>query len=193
MGRSACIAWLVLALAVGGCGRRAASVAEAARRAEPHLDAHGKFTDWVVRAHRARAGTGPDEVLAETAFAPVRRDQGVLAAWIVRGRAPGKRVSMPPRLAPPKDLRWVRVRVPRGRALDVAVGQPCPLSLPKWWRGDIGTCVLLRSEHPMAGAPAVRVVVAYRGGEGTAPLTTARQASARRGRVGARPVLRSQP
>src|SRR5258706_10900324 len=79
--------------------------------AAPHIARFTAFDHWARRLDLADPSFSSDEALAETAFAPLRGERGVAAAWLEREGADPRALSWPDSAPPlPRDG-WTRVRL----------------------------------------------------------------------------------
>lgn len=107
---------LLLALACSGGASRAGELRAAI---EPHLGAFAEYDRWARRFALADTAFRSDEAREEAAFAPLRRDRRVAAAWLVR-EGPGAHALRHPAGAPALPSEgWVKVRTDALGELDV--------------------------------------------------------------------------
>lgn len=80
-----------------------------AAEAAPHAETVARFDRWARRVASASQAWRSRTALAETAFAPIRTDHAILAAWIAREGEPT--LGHPAGAELPADLHWAHVRV----------------------------------------------------------------------------------
>ena len=146
-------------MAVLGCEDGGLSPAEAAELSEPHLDHFEGFDRWSRRAVQADPAFRSVESLEETVFAPVRREDDVLAVWIAR-RSPDRRLVFGHLDEPPKNLEWVNLRDDALGSLEITTTKvPDPRS--RFREGEGIRAVLVRRQRPGSDGAQVSVTVAY--------------------------------
>lgn len=128
--------------------------------AQPHLEHFATFDRWARRALAADPAFRSRESLEETVFAPVRREEPVTAVWIER-EAPDRRLVFGHLDAPPKDLRWVRVRHEALGELDISSAK-VPDPRRRRTSGEGERSVVVRRSRPGSDGASVVVTVAYR-------------------------------
>ena len=157
----ACALALTLLAPVAGCDDATGRLAFASERARPYLAPFESFDRWARRANQTEVVVRDRESLTETAFAPIRSDRGVLAAWIDYEPQRRPNLALPDSVEMP-DMPWTEVRDARLGALRVAAPDRCPIAVPKWWRGPVaGGCVLISRQRADAIDGRVTVTVAF--------------------------------
>lgn len=78
---------IVAAVALGGCRSRSFDAATATELARPHLQHFATFDSWARRTLVADPAIRNRAALEETLFAPIRREEPVLGAWVERDGA----------------------------------------------------------------------------------------------------------
>jgi hypothetical protein len=119
----------------------------------PHLEKLAGFDRWARRVGLADSAFRSEEALEEAAFAPLRREPGVLAAWLVR-EGPDARELRYPRAAPPLPSEWTRVQTAELGPIDV---QRATLRLG----GDERACLLTRRSAPAPAGATLHVTMAF--------------------------------
>lgn len=100
------------------------------------------------------------ESLEETVFAPVRREESVLAVWIAR-RSPDRRLAFGHLEGPPKSLQWVNIRNEALGDLEVTTAKvPDPRQRSRG--AEALRAVLVRRQRPGSDGATVSVTLAYR-------------------------------
>ena len=155
-------AWaLALALGALGCGGGdRLSLGQASELAEPRLAELTRFDGWARRVASSDTAWARGDRLAaleETAFAPVRRDDAILAAWISRTGVGDATLAHPPGAVIPEDVRFTRVRVEPVGELDVALTDA---SLAP--RREGVPALLIRRSAPGTHGSVLVVTVAFR-------------------------------
>ena len=155
--RLALVAGAVLAV---GCGGEA-DAAALRQRAEPLLADFERFDRWARRTLAADLALRDPVALEEALFAPIRRDDAIVAAWVERvgpdARAAGFRLESPPEV----DL--VRLRsVPMLSGLDAGVAAiPDPRGRRRDGPEPIDVVVLKRTAPSGRGSGSVQVTVVF--------------------------------
>jgi hypothetical protein len=121
---------------------------------EPHLDVFGDFDRWARRLSLADSAFRSEEALAEAAFAPLRDDARVLAAWLDREGPDPAHLAHPEGLAPPPSEGWVRVRTEELGELEARRA-----TLEKGDRPR--SCLLIRRSAPAPGSAILHVTLAF--------------------------------
>ena len=149
-----------LALLVAGCGRGGLGPSEALELASPHAEHFSGFERWARRALAADPAFRSEATLEETLFAPVRREETVLAVWIDREN-PETHLVFGHLEEPPKHIRWARVRHEELGEIEVTTTKvPDPRRRRR--EGEAEGAVLVRRTGPGADGASVVVTVAYR-------------------------------
>lgn len=149
----------LLALLCLGCEEGGLSPGEAAELVAPHVEHFETFDRWSRRAVQADPAFRSTESLEETVFAPIRREQPVLAVWIAR-RSPDRRLVFGHLDQPPKNLEWVNVREGSLGDLEVTTTK-VPDPRRRFREGEGIAAVLIRRERPGTDGAQVSVTVAY--------------------------------
>lgn len=141
-------AWIMCAAlsVVAACDRHddRDGLAAAMAKVGPHAPRFLNFEQWVTRACSVADPRADERRLAETLFAPVRNDHGVLAVWVrMNAKAPGV-IAFPPTSPLPDAPRWTDVRSPTLGWMRVASFEHCPLEGPHTrHEGESPPCVLV--------------------------------------------------
>ncbi len=160
---SACLVLLLLLLGAAclalGCGtKRDDSSRALRRRAEPFLREFESFDGWARRSFDADLALSDPAALAETLFAPIRREPLVVAAWVEREGADPRALGLRTDTALSQD--WVDLRgVPmlaRLQAAETELPDTRTRRAP-----DAQVLVLSRSAPSARGGGDVRVTVAF--------------------------------
>lgn len=139
-----------------------AKVQRLAAAAAPYVSAFVRFEQWAQRAHGGVFDPREHAVIGETMFAPIRHEQGILAALVVRQQRRELRWVLPKEASFPHPVEWTRVRQSPHGSFDVAAWEQCPLGLPSWWRKDVSRrCVLLSRSARLSVGDTLTVVVAF--------------------------------
>jgi hypothetical protein len=139
-------------------------VLDTTERARPYIAQFERFERWVTRAVDGSSVLRDEAALSEAMFAPLRRADDVLGAWVHLPGRPVRDLALPSSSAEPSLHGASRVRDPaaddslrkahaRGE-LWAVVQQPCVLP-------NANECVLLAREARTALGP-LRVVAAFR-------------------------------
>ena len=144
------------------CGPREGRLAQAQVQAGPHVAAFLEFDAWARRANQTDPFLRDRKALDETTFAPIRHDREVLAAWVELHDRHRRAMSLPERAELPPQLPWVALRHPEAGALQVASQSTCGVDLPKWWRGEYRSCVLISRSQPTPPAGTLVVTMAFK-------------------------------
>lgn len=114
---------VALALAAG-CGGDRMSPEQATELATPHLGRFETFDAWARRAVAAHPAFHNDAALEETVFAPLRREDDVLASWIAKD----DRVELAygESEAPPTGGAWTDLRTERLGPIEVTAAKLVP-------------------------------------------------------------------
>jgi hypothetical protein len=151
---------------VFGCDAPTRGVADAAEWAQPHLERFARFDRWARRAGASDAVLQSRDALAETTFAPIRRDPEVAAAWVaVEGEHAFALALRAGSAVPASD--WIALRDPKLGALRVARFERCaqalaPASAPRSGSGADDACVLIARRETTPASGATTVTVAFR-------------------------------
>lgn len=97
------------------------SAASAVAIAREHAEEFDSFERWSRRIASAETTFGSREALEEAAFAPVRRQEGVVGAWIERAGPDPFRLAHPRQAIVSPELTWRRARLDGLREYEVAV------------------------------------------------------------------------
>lgn len=146
-----CLAALVCAACSGGPRSDAARMQALVA---PHLDAFAEFDRWARRLSLADAAFRSDEALEEAAFAPLRGDGRVAAAWLVREGVDPRTFAHPRGAPAPPEDGWTRIRADPLGDLDAREA-----ALPI--RGRERPCLLVRRSRPAPGGATLHVIVAF--------------------------------
>jgi hypothetical protein len=151
------------------CGTAAQPALDTADRARPYVARFERFERWVTRAADGSAVLRDEAALSEAMFAPLRRADDVLGAWVHLPGRPVLDLALPSASAEPSLHGASRVRdaaeerpLLHARArgeLWALVQQPC--ALPSEREPSASECVLLAREARTALGP-LRVVAAFR-------------------------------
>lgn len=147
-------------LAACGCSEDGLSASRASELVAPHLDHFARFDRWARRALQADPAFRSRESIEETVFAPVRREEPVMAIWITR-RSPDRRLVFGHLEALPKRLEWVRVRDGAIGDIDVTTAK-VPDPRRRFREGEGERAVLMRRSRAGSDGAEVAVTVAYR-------------------------------
>jgi hypothetical protein len=105
---------LLIALVLAACSsapREGLSPDEATRLAAPRLDAFAEFDAWARRVALADPAFRSRASLEETAFSPLRGEDEVRGAWIVRRGTEARVLAMQADARePPAPSHWVTLR-----------------------------------------------------------------------------------
>jgi hypothetical protein len=148
-------ALVTFALTLAACSSSAADAARVRALVEPHLEGFAEYDRWARRLALGDAAFRSEEALAEAAFAPLRGDATVVAAWIER-EGPDAHTLVYPEGAPPRPASgWVRVRT---ETLGEIEAQTATLRA-----GDANErdCVVLRRSAPAPRGATLHVTVAF--------------------------------
>lgn len=152
---------LIVALLVGSCdGGSGLAPREALDLVHPHVEHFDGFERWARRALAADPAFRSTETLEETVFAPVRREERVVAVWIER-ESPERRLAFGHIDAPPKRAEWVRVREDTLGDIEVTTAK-IPDPRRRFREGEGDRSVLVRRTGPGTDGVTVTVTVAYR-------------------------------
>jgi len=164
------LVFLIVSLALSntmliGCHNDKERVGHAAELAEQHLSIFTEFDKWARRAGVADSVLRNEDALVEAVFAPIRRRESILAAWIeFRGRHT-RILSLPRKLVIPEHLVWVNVRHEELGTLRVSSQDICPLKVSSRLRNTRGGgCVIISRRAPVQNLTDVVVTVAFRKG-----------------------------
>jgi hypothetical protein len=146
------------------CGVASQPALDTSERARPYVAQFERFERWVTRAADGSSVLRDEAALSEAIFAPMRRADDVLGAWVHLPGRPVIDLALPSASAEPSLHGASRVRDPatdasllhaRARGeLWALVQQPCALP-------SADPCVLLAREARTALGP-LRVVAAFR-------------------------------
>ena len=152
---------LIVTLLVASCdGGGGLSPREALDFARPHVEHFEGFERWARRALAADPAFRSTEALEETVFAPVLREEPVVAVWIER-ESPERRLVYGHLDAPPKRAEWVRVRDDTLGEIDVTTAK-IPDPRRRFREGEGDRSVLVRRTGRGSDGATVTVTVAYR-------------------------------
>jgi hypothetical protein len=121
---------------------------------EPHLEKVAEYDRWARRLGLADPAFRSEDALAEAAFAPLRDDSDVVAAWIDREGPDARSIAYPDDApALPRD-EWERVRTEElgdleARYAAIRVGD------------EERRCLLVRRSAPAPGDAVLRVTLAF--------------------------------
>jgi hypothetical protein len=156
---------------LSACGPSPQPAVDAAERARPYVAQFERFERWVTRASDGSAVLRREAALSEAMFAPLRRAEGVLGAWVHLPGRPMLDLALPSSSAEPSLQGATRVHdvaeevsLLRARArgeLWVLVQRPCALAASEQDTPGPDECVLLAREARTALGP-MRVVAAFR-------------------------------
>lgn len=152
-------------LTLNSCGRHedADRLAVAIDYVRPHASRFANFENWAKRAYSVADRTASDRALSETLFAPVRRDDAVLATWIRISAGAQRQISLPPALQFPDTRGWTDVRAAALGWVSVARFLRCPIEpLQAQRAAEQPECVVItRTTRSVATSP-VQVTMAFR-------------------------------
>ena len=152
---------LIVALLLASCdGGSALAPREALELVSPHVEHFDGFERWARRALAADPAFRSPETLEETVFAPIRREEPVVAVWIER-ESPERRLVYGHIDAPPKRAEWVRVRDETLGSIDVTTAK-IPDPRRRFREGEGDRSVLVRRTGRGTDGATVTVTVAYR-------------------------------
>lgn len=140
---------------LSACGAGPSEEAVAAREmAEPYLEPLATYDRWARRLSIGDVGFRSEAALNEAAFAPLRRERRVVAAWLDRVGPDARSLRYPDDAPPRPDGGWVRFVTEDLGELD---GQRAELSV-----GDrSGEFVLLRRTRDAPGSARLEVTLAF--------------------------------
>lgn len=121
---------------------------------EPRLAAFGEYDRWARRLGLADSAFGSEEALSEAAFAPLRDQSDVLAAWLVREGPDAHTLAHPPGAPSLPADGWVRVTTESMGELE---GRHAMLPFGDHTR----QCLLIRRSAPAPGDATLHVVMAF--------------------------------
>src|SRR5699024_10807857 len=130
------------------------------RAGEPYIARFKRFDAWARRVLAAEPAIRSDAFLAETLFAPLRDEPGIVGAWAQRSRVADGRWSLHGRPVP--EGSWVKVR-PNGEER-FAIRETLfrrGLSEGSNDSEERVDAVLIRREAPGPNGAIVRVTVAF--------------------------------
>jgi hypothetical protein len=104
-------------------GEDGLSASSAVAIAREHAEEFDSFERWSRRIASAETTFHSRAALEEAAFAPVRRQQGVVGAWIERIGPDAWELSHPRRATIPPELTWRRARLDGLREYEIAVSE----------------------------------------------------------------------
>ncbi len=104
-------------------GEDGLSAASAVAIAREHADEFDSFERWSRRIASAETTFRSRAALEEAAFAPVRRQRGVVGAWIERVGPDAWSLAHPRRAALSSELTWRRARLDGLREYEIAVSE----------------------------------------------------------------------
>jgi hypothetical protein len=154
----------LLACLLTACAAAPQPVLDTTERARPYIAQFERFERWVTRAADGSSVLRDEAAMSEAMFAPLRRADDVLGAWVHLPGRPVLDLALPSSSDEPSLHGASRVRDPdtgasfrnaRARGeLWAVVQQPCALP-------SANECVLLAREARTALGP-LRVVAAFR-------------------------------
>ncbi len=150
--RAALAAAIALACACSGGPR--ADAARLQAEVEPHLADVAAFDRWARRLSLADSAFRSHEALEEAAFAPLRDDERVAAAWIVREGPDARELAHPASAPAQPEEGWVRIR---SEALGELDARRATLRLGREER----ECLLVRRSAPAPGGATLHVTMAF--------------------------------
>lgn len=138
-----------------GCGAGPSADAMAASEmAEPYLEPLATYDRWARRLSIGDVGFRSDEALREAAFAPLRREPRVAAAWLDRVGPDARSLRYPDDAPARPDTGWVRFVSEDLGELDA---QRAELTV-----GDqTGSFVLVRRTRDAPGSARLEVTLAF--------------------------------
>ena len=158
------LAPLLACVVLGACRPPPQQAIDAAERARPYVAQFERFERWVTRAENGSAVLRDRAALSEAVFAPMRRADEVLGAWVHLPGRPMIDLALPSTSPEPSlhgasrvrdlDEAAPMLRAPARGELWALVQRPCVLP-------DTAECVLLAREARTALGP-LRVVAAFR-------------------------------
>ena len=129
-------------------------------RAEPYFREFERFDAWARRSFDADLALRDPRALAETLFAPIRREREVVAAWVERDGPDARTLGLRTEEALSGDGDWVAIRgVPMLDRLEV-MERTVP-DKREWRAPDVNAILLSRRVASARGGAPVRVTVAY--------------------------------
>jgi hypothetical protein len=152
---------LVLTDLICGCGR--SDITEAAQSSAPHMTRFVEFDQWTRRvcaADQEFLDRGP-EAFREALFAPLRRDDRVLDAWVELSgpKYPPRLFNLRPQIEQPKKTNWTPVRHRQLGELSVSSLIPCSIAADH--NAAPRACVLI-SRQTRSSNRDLRLTVAFR-------------------------------
>lgn len=120
----------------------------------PHLEAFAEFDRWARRLSLADPAFRSEEALEEAAFAPLRGDRRVAAAWLVREGVDPRTLAHPSDAPAPPEDGWTRIRVQPLGELDA---REATLRIG----GEERACLLVRRAAPAPGEATLTVTLAF--------------------------------
>ncbi len=130
------------------------SAEQASELATPYLDRFEAFDSWARRAIAAHPAFRSDDALEETVFAPLRREDDVLASWIARDEAIALFYGESD--AAPAAGAWTGLRTDRLGPIEVTAAKLVPPGGARNGR-DAERAVVIR--RTVTGADGARVTV----------------------------------
>jgi hypothetical protein len=152
--------FFVFAVFICGCGR--SDITRVTESAAPHLPLFEEFDRWARRicadGEFLDRGT---ETFNEAVFAPLRRDDSVLNAWVVLGGPSdaARTFSLRAQTSVPKRIAWTPVRHRRLGEISISLASPCPVS-PQI--GPPANQCVLTSRQARSNRRSLEVTVAFR-------------------------------
>lgn len=145
-------------------GQKAGELSTAIDAARPYAAQFSRFESWANRATSVVDPARRSRALSETLFAPLRNDQGVLAAWVAVS-ASDEVMSLPPSVDQPDTKAWTRARDLTLGWVRVASFQRCPITTPRGFRQakDPACVIISRDGDDNSGTP--RLTMAFVVGE----------------------------
>jgi hypothetical protein len=154
----------LLACLLTACAAAPHPALDATERARPYIAQFERFERWVTRAADGSSVLRDEAAMSEAMFAPLRRADDVLGAWVHLPGRPVLDLALPSASAEPSLHGASRVRDPSADAsfrsarargeLWAVLQRPCALP-------SVNECVLLAREARTALGP-LRVVAAFR-------------------------------
>lgn len=147
------LVWLALAL-VAACSGGPADAASLRAAIDPHLADFAEYDRWARRLALGESAFRSQEALREAAFAPLREERRVAAAWVEREGPDGHSLRYPDAAPALPSGPWVSVRTERLGELSVRratlrIGQ------------EEMRCLLIRRSGPAPRAGTLHVTLAF--------------------------------
>ncbi len=121
---------------------------------EPYLDDVAAYDRWARRLSLADAAFRSDAALEEAAFAPLRDEPRVVAAWLEREGPDPRTLAHPPGAPALPSSGWVRIRTAELGELDA---QHATLAIG----GEDRELLLIRRSAPAPGGATLHVTLAF--------------------------------